>query len=121
MRLWQTILGTALVGGLMAGGAQASSVTHMTTGPSARLVNSSPQQDGVLGGEIRIEFPALSLQPLRENGQSFLHATMDGCGLVDRPGLPELPSWSRLVEIPDRAGLGITINEDFVDRHAMPT
>ena len=115
MRLWQTILGTALVGGLMAGGAQASSVTHMTTGPSARLVNSSPQQDGVLGGEIRIEFPALSLQPLRENGQSFLHATMDGCGLVDRPGLPELPSWSRLVEIPDRSDVRFELIEEDVE------
>ena len=41
--------------------------------------------------------------------------------LLHEMAIGQFPVRNGLVEIPDRAGLGITINEDFVDRHAMPT
>jgi hypothetical protein len=103
MNRWQRIMLGVLACALSAG---ASTLPGGTVhGPSSRLLNPSIQQDGVYAGDIELVFPDVQVQPVTEDGRAFLQVAMEGCGIVDRPGAPELPSFSRLVEIPDRSGV----------------
>ncbi len=73
--------------------------------PQLRLENPDYQVEGVIASDIRFDFPRPVLESLQENGRSWTRVSIEGCSILDRPGAPDLPSRSTLVEIPDRSGV----------------
>ncbi|MBM3316793.1 MAG: hypothetical protein FJY75_02970 [Candidatus Eisenbacteria bacterium] len=72
--------------------------------PSVKVLSESE-------AELRLEFtlPALAVQPIEVDGTAYQAVEFDGCGLEGEIGEPGLPTFSRLVMIPDRAGVSVEV------------
>jgi hypothetical protein len=70
--------------------------------PSIRVL----EQDGE---SLRLEFelPALEVQSLDVDGQTYQVLAIEGGGQVGAVGAPMLPTFSRLIQIPNRAGVQV--------------
>jgi hypothetical protein len=60
------------------------------------------------GTEMILEIPALVLETVTAGGQDFQSAALAEGGLEGSPGQPAIPVYSRLLAIPDQAGVIIT-------------
>ena len=63
---------------------------------------------------LDLDFPPLEIQRERMGDQSWNLLTMDGQGWVGVPGAPDLPAFYRLIELPDRSDIQLTVLE-FVE------
>ena len=62
-------------------------------------------------GTIRLEFtlPALTIQPVTIEDETFHVIQIDGGGFGGAVGQPMLPTFARLLQIPDRSGVTFTV------------
>ncbi|MBM3957583.1 MAG: hypothetical protein FJ313_05975, partial [Gemmatimonadetes bacterium] len=58
---------------------------------------------------LSLELPALETQSLEVGGESYDVLEIPGGGVAGRDGEPMLPTFSRLVQIPDRSGVSIEV------------
>ncbi len=72
-------------------------------------------------GEIEFVFDAPRLENVDLQGNSWTLVDLEGCGTLGRPGAPDLPSFSRLVEIPDFSDVRFElVDGDFEDLRTEP-
>lgn len=73
--------------------------------PSIDVLATSPN-----GLTLEFALPSIAMEEIDIEGQSFRSVTIPGGGLIGSLGAPQLPTFSRLVSIPDRAGVRIEMS-----------
>jgi len=73
-----------------------------TASPSVRVLEQTA--DGL---RLEFELPALEIEALEVEGQTWHAIAIEGGAVTGTVGAPMLPTFSRLIEIPDRAGVSI--------------
>jgi len=86
--------------------------TDSASGPSLRVLEESP--DGL---RLVFELPALEVDQLEVEGRTWHVMAIEGGGFVGAVGEPMLPTYSRLIEIPDRAG--VVVEATAVETHEL--
>ncbi|MDM7914042.1 MAG: C25 family cysteine peptidase, partial [Candidatus Eisenbacteria bacterium] len=75
--------------------------------PTIRVVSST--ESGLV---LDFELPVLSVEELRAGERSFLSAAIPGGGLEGNPGQPAIPTFTRFLAIPDRAGVNVSARRE---------
>ncbi|MCK4306047.1 MAG: hypothetical protein KAY24_17540, partial [Candidatus Eisenbacteria sp.] len=68
--------------------------------PAVRVIHSSDE-----GLQLEFELPAMAVQSIELEGETYHVLEIDGGGFDGAEGEPMLPTFSRLIQIPDRAGV----------------
>ncbi len=69
---------------------------------------------------LEVDFPALEISRERMNDQAWDVLSMEGSAFMAQPGAPDLPAFHRLLRLPDRSDLQITVlDADFEPLHGL--
>ncbi len=87
--------------------------------PAVRILNASDE-----GLTLELEIPALHVQALEIGGEVFHALEIAGGGFIGDEGAPMLPTYSQLIQIPDRSGVSIEVRvvetQEFAGYRPLP-
>ncbi|MBU1701462.1 MAG: T9SS type A sorting domain-containing protein [Candidatus Eisenbacteria bacterium] len=92
------------------------STSPALAGSLQALQGQSPEiqilQSGDDGFQLLFELPEITMDPVTLNGLNFQEIAIPGGGLSGVEGEPALPTYTRLIAIPNQSGVSITFNAE---------
>ncbi|MBD3336378.1 MAG: hypothetical protein GF355_12765, partial [Candidatus Eisenbacteria bacterium] len=90
--------------------------------PAARLPELTVIESSEAGVSLSFALPELKLEPAEAGGRRFTLATIPGGSLAGEVGQPAIPTFTRLVAIPNRSGVRVTVTpeqEEILTGHQL--